>query len=647
MFSYALRRSSAARLVALVSLQCGFAATAFGQQLFPPQQYPQAQPYPAAQQYPSALQTRLAMQNTGVVQTPSGFQASDSPDGNSAGNSAPPVPGEFQAGEDKLVHRVQASSERMEMTVNSSRIITLDQKIPKIQVNNPSIVEPTILSPNEIQVFAKKAGITQINLWNEQGQVYTIDCVVYGDARALSDLLHTRFPRANLHVWPMNASVLLTGFVDRSDEITQIMQIALDFYPKVIPDIRVGGVQQVMLHVKVAEVSRTKLRSMGFDFGQINGNSFAISGIGGLISPITQQPQTGGAVSVANAANAITPTGVDTFRFGVVDSRSGFFGFLEALRKEDLLKILSDPTLTTVSGRPAYFNSGGEFPILVPQSLGTVSIDYKKFGTQLDFVPIVLGNGNIRLEVRPRVSEIDPTRSITINGTVVPGLRVREVDTGVEMKPGQTLAIAGLVQTRLDAEKREVPWLGELPYIGTAFRRVHQEEEEIELLIMVTPEIVEALDPCETPMCFPGMHSEVPDDCELYFKGYIEKPSCGPCGPNGCPAPGGPGIVGGVGPANYEEVSPGSSAPTKAVPGTPSGGSSATSTDYSARANSGTYRGGTAMRPTNQTYPQPAGATMNNRYNPPQQQTPRTTNPANTGNSGPGLIGPVGYDVLN
>ena len=137
-----------------------------------------------------------------------------------------------------------------------------------------------------------------------------------------------------------------------------------------------------------------------------------------------------------------------------------------------MLKILSDPTLVTVSGRPAFFNSGGEFPILVPQSLGTVSIEYKKFGTQIDFVPIVLGNGNLRLEVRPRISEIDHTRSITINGTTVPGLRVREADTGVEMHPGQTLAIAGLVQTRSEARKqREIPWLGEMPYVGAAFRR--------------------------------------------------------------------------------------------------------------------------------------------------------------------------------
>ena len=400
-----------------------------------------------------------------------------------------------------LVHRIQAASERIEMTVNSSRVLTLDQNIPRAQVNNKDILELTPLSPNEIQVFAKKPGVTSINLWGDKGNIYTIDCVVYGDARELAELLKSEFPAANLRVRQTGSSVLLTGFVDRADQVSQIIQVAQEYYPKVIPNIRVGGVQQILLHCKVAEVSRTKARSLGFDFANINGSSFIASSISGLLA-------------ASSVVGGPTPPGGagDTVRFGVVNGNNAFFGFLEALRKEDILKILSDPTLVAVSGRPAFFNSGGEFPILVPQSLGTVSIEYKKFGTQIDFVPIVLGNGNIRLEVRPRISEIDPTRSITINGTTVPGLRVRETDTGVEMRPGQTLAIAGLVQTRLEAEKAEIPWLGEMPWVGAAFRRTSQTEEEVELLILVTPEVVAPLDCGEVPPCLPGMHSDVPND---------------------------------------------------------------------------------------------------------------------------------------
>ena len=169
--------------------------------------------------------------------------------------------------------------------MNSSKIVTLDQNIPRAQVNNKEIVELTALSPTEIQVFAKKAGVTQINLWTEKGQIYTIDCVVLGDARELQELLRTQYPAANLVVRPLGSGVMLSGFVDRPDQVSQIIQIAQDYYPKVIPDIRVGGVQQIMLHVKVAEVDRTKVRNLGFDFSEINGQSFVASSISNLLAP--------------------------------------------------------------------------------------------------------------------------------------------------------------------------------------------------------------------------------------------------------------------------------------------------------------------------------------------------------------------------
>src|SRR5262249_42599006 len=153
-------------------------------------------------------------------------------------------------------------------------------------------------------------------------------------------------------VRPMGSGVLLTGFVDRPDQVSQIIQIAQDYYPKVIPDIRVGGVQQILLHVKGAEVDRTKTRNMGFDFADINVSSFVASSVSNMLAP--------GTVPLAQAL-APTANG-DTVRFGVVNNNNAFFGFLNALRKDDLLKIVADPTLVTVSGRPAQFKAGGEVP---------------------------------------------------------------------------------------------------------------------------------------------------------------------------------------------------------------------------------------------------------------------------------------------
>jgi pilus assembly protein CpaC len=425
--------------------------------------------------------------------------------------------GEPPLGRPPIVYKVHAGNERLEMTVHTSRILTLGQKIPQAQVNNPDVLEVTPLSPTEIQISAKAAGVTQINLWGEDMKVVsTIDVIVYGDAQALVFLLRSQFPNASLKVIPVANGVLISGFVDRPEHIDLIVRIAEEFYPKVINAMTVGGVQQVLLHVKVMEVSRTKLRRLGFDWGLGTATTVITSGISGLLTSTT-----GGTIS---------NVGTGTFNFNVVDGGSAFFGVLDALRQDNLAKVMADPTLVTVSGRPASFNVGGEFPVPVPQSLGTISIEYKKYGTQLDFVPIVLGSGHIRLEIRPRVSEIDESRSLTIAGTTVPGLRSREVETGVEMQAGQTLAIAGLVYYRTEAMNRGLPWVSEVPYLGAAFRKTSEESNEIELLILVTPELVDALDAHQVPPCGPGSQTTSPSDWELFMQGFPEVPNCCPGG---------------------------------------------------------------------------------------------------------------------
>jgi pilus assembly protein CpaC len=187
-------------------------------------------------------------------------------------------------------------------------------------------------------------------------------------------------------------------------------------------------------------------------------------------------------------------------------------------------------------------------PIPVAQSLGTVTVQYKDFGTQIDFVPIVLGNGNIRLEVRPEITEVDPSLRDATTG--VPGFRRRFADTAVEMRAGQTMAIAGLIYYRTDVSNKGVPWLADMPWIGAAFRRTRETSNEVELVITVTPEFVEAMDPEQVPNCGPGMLTQSPSDTELYWRGYMEVPRCdGKCdvggtgvAPDGVipgPAPGG------------------------------------------------------------------------------------------------------------
>ena len=438
--------------------------------------------------------------------------------GQDADRAPAPSPNNF-------LYEVKSASERIELTVNQSRILTLQQRIPRAQVDNPDVIKLSALAENQISISALKPGVTTVHIWGEDDQLHAIDIIVYGDVSELRMVLETNFPRATLEVRALANSVLISGFVDRADQVARIVEIAKDYYPKVINLINVGGVQQVLLHVKVMEVSRTGLRRLSTDFNLGNSSGYVVGSVAGLINSATAAS---GATSGYNGAfiNLQNPqiSNTDTLRFGVLGENNGFFGLIDALRRKNLVKVLAEPTLVAVSGRPAFFQEGGEFPVLVPQSLGTVSIEYKRFGTEVSFVPIVLGNGNIRLEVRPRVSEIDEARSVVINGNTVPGLRVREADTGVEMRAGQTLAMAGLIQERLESENAGLPILADIPYLGVPFRRVRENSEEVELLILVTPELVEALEPNEVPPYGPGQDTTAPTDHELYLKGYIEVP---------------------------------------------------------------------------------------------------------------------------
>ena len=423
----------------------------------------------------------------------------------------------------QVIRNITEPSQRLELTVNTSRILTLEKRVPKMVVNNPELVSVTPISATQVQIAAKKPGVTQINLWDEDGKVYTVDLMIYGDVRELELALERLFPESSVKVMRLTNSLVLEGFVERPEAVGPIVRLAEDYAPKIVNNITVGGVQQIMLKVKVMEVSRTKLRKLGVDFAQISGQNIVASSISGLLQEVNIAP-----------SNA-TFSG-ESFAVGVVDGSDVFSVLLDALQQNNVAKILADPTITAVSGRPAHFNVGGELPIIIPSGLGQTTIEYKKFGTQIDFVPIVLGNGNIRLEVRPRVSEIDDTRSVNVGNFTVPALKVREVDTAVELKAGQTLALAGLVQTRVEAQERGLPFLSDLPFIGAAFRSVREQVNEIELLIMVTPEFVDGMEPHEVPQCGPGMETVSPSNCELYWGGHLEIPSAGACGPGSCGA---------------------------------------------------------------------------------------------------------------
>ena len=413
---------------------------------------------------------------------------------------------------------IAKTQESLQMVVTTSQYLTFPQPILKATVQNDAAIQVQASGRNEVLVSALATGVAQIDLLGADEQVYNVQVVVTGDARELQAILSQEFPSATLHVRPIQQAVIISGQVTADEHVEQAVTIAEQYYPTVINRIEVIGVHTIMLQTQVMEVSRTKLQQLGIDWSMNFGNDFVTQSVGGLIG--------GGATT-----GALINTGTETAKFGIVDNGNAFFGLLRMLRQKNLAKVMADPTVVAVDGRPASFNSGGEFPIVVPAGLGQVGIQFREFGTRLDFVAKVRGDSRIWLEVRPTISEIDPGRSVTINGTSVPGIRSRFVDTAVELRAGQTLALAGLLQIRTEAESIGLPVLSDVPYLGALFRTNREVQNEVELLILVTPNFAGAMDAHEVPPGGPGYNSTSPLEQEVYGKGYIEVPPV--CGPSG------------------------------------------------------------------------------------------------------------------
>jgi pilus assembly protein CpaC len=524
----------------------------------------------------------------------------------------------------------------------------MDGPIPKAQVANPEILDFTVLSDRQVQIHAKKPGITEVNLWDNENRIYTVTVAIIGDVRELAAILHDQFKTASIKLFPTsnNSTIVLSGYVDRPDHVNRIVEIAQEYYPKVINNMIVGGSQQVLLHVKVMQVSRTKLRQLGFDFMDFNQGNYWGSTVSGVITkataatplyrgsiPFINTPGTAASLGAANLAGGnFSTNGLETVQFGIINGANGFVGMLQALKQDDIIKVLSEPTLVTVSGRPAMCLVGGKVAYPQPTGFGNISVAFQPFGTQIDFVPIVLGNGGVRIEVRPQVSEVDQTLGTTINGTTVPGFRVRQADTGAELQFGQTLAIAGLLSQQTQQETRGVPYLMDVPFVGAAFRRTSNVVNEVELLITVRPELVEAMDPDQVPPCPPGSNSMSPDDCGLYWKGYREVPVKPPGGPGGGPGP----MMGPGGPIEAPEQVP------------PSENMQAPGANAAPRQTSAVVVSDQPVSSRRAVSTQPSGTSKpGDSYNRANSQSRRPATQSNTDSSPPGLIGPVGYDVRN
>lgn len=413
-----------------------------------------------------------------------------------------------------------------------SRQMSTKKRIKRVVVDRAEVVTVTTreTDPTTAVIVGRSVGTSSVTLIDENDKQEKFDVVVVAfDIVQLRNLLKQVVPSAGVRVLPAGpGSVVVTGTVDRLEQRQQVVDTVRKVTGQEILDyLNVGGVQQVQLDVVVARVGRSELRAMAFNFFASSRNFF----IGSTVGQAVANPQlVGVGSSFLNVSGVLSgqpgsPNGLPTnLLIGVLHDRWGFLNFLQALRTEGVVKLMAEPRLVTMSGRQASFLSGGEQAVPVPAGLGQIGVQFEEFGTRLNFVPVVLGNGKIHLEVEPEVSSLSNDNGTSIGGTIVPGRITQRVRTTVELEAGQTFVIGGLIQHDVSGSTIKTPILGDLPFIGAAFNSKVFNETESEMLILVTPHLVDGMDCAQYPKVLPGQETRSPDDFELFLESILEAP---------------------------------------------------------------------------------------------------------------------------
>jgi pilus assembly protein CpaC len=409
---------------------------------------------------------------------------------------------------------------KLSLMMNKSTILSTRAAYKRVSVGSAEVAEVNPIGPNNILITAKKPGTTQLIVWDDAERSQVVDLGVQVDLGALQEQFKQQFPGSKIDVSIANGQVVLRGQAPSLVAAEQAVQLAQPYSAKVLNFLEISGGQQVMLQVRFAEVSRSATNSLGFNFGSTDGRSFFGNNIG-QVSPLGIKDG-GGNGGVSLAIQTPNPS-VTLFGSGAL-GQTAFAYYITALRQNNLLRVLAEPTLTTISGEEASFLAGGSFPVPVTQGGGAgtgggtaITVEYRAFGVKLRFTPVVLGDGKIRLKVAPEVSDLDFTTAVRFNGFVIPGLTERKLQTTIEMREGQTFALAGLLNNNVSATKDVTPVLGDLPVLGALFRSVRYQRKETELVVIVTPRLVEAMNPAQVPL-LPGEKWRHPSEGDLFWQ---------------------------------------------------------------------------------------------------------------------------------
>ncbi|SDY76368.1 type II and III secretion system protein family protein [Citreimonas salinaria] len=379
--------------------------------------------------------------------------------------------------------RIVRSGTDSVLSVPMNRAVVVESDIPfaELSIANPAIADISSLSDRSIYVLGKSPGTTTLTILDGQGQLITnVDVRVAADVAEFKERLGQILPGETIEVRTANDGIVLSGVVSSTLKMERALELAQRYAPERVSNLMsVGGVQQVMLKVRFAEMQRSVAKSLR---ASIAANGTALGGTLDL-----------GTGNAAGSLATPTPSGGDIeggvlFGFDAGGLEVGIL--LEALESKGVVRTLAEPNLTALSGQEAKFLAGGEYPVPVAQTDDTTTVEFKPFGVELNFIPRVVDGDLINLELKAAVSSIDTNNGIDIGDIRIDGFRRRETSTTVEMRDGESFAIAGLLQDDFRDVSGQVPWLGDIPILGALFRSADYAREQSELVIIVTPHLV-------------------------------------------------------------------------------------------------------------------------------------------------------------
>lgn len=389
---------------------------------------------------------------------------------------------------------------QLDVPLNKSQTITLDRPFGRAMIGSEDIADIMPITDRSIYVLGKKMGTTSLTVYDKGGRVITIvDIAVGPDVVTLRRQLSELMPGENISARISNDAVVLSGVVSSAVAAQNAVQIAGTYAgEKVVNMMGIGSSQQVMLEVRFSEINRQTGKDIGVSSFFRNGSG-SFDGALGNGAQLVPDPETGEGILKLSAITESFGIFRKSFSLGGLD----ILGVLDSLESKGMAKTLAEPTLIALSGEKASFLAGGEFPIPVVQNNSGggggggggqgISIEFKPFGVSLGFTPTILADGVINLVVEPEVSSIDPTASIVLNDITIPGLQTRRANTTLELRDGESFAIAGLIRQDFSTTVRQVPLLGSIPIIGSLFRSSGFKRGETELLIVVTPRLVQPI----------------------------------------------------------------------------------------------------------------------------------------------------------